>query len=110
MMRISMYYKKHIFFCINQKDNGKACCQDHDASFFRDYAHQRLSELGLIGAGLYRVNKSGCLGRCELGPILVVYPDEIWYTYESREDIDEIIDSHLLNGKIVQRLLTDPLV
>lgn len=64
--------------------------------------------MGLIGEAQYRVNKSGCLGRCELGPVLVVYPDGVWYTYESTADIDEIIESHLLNGQIVSRLLVDP--
>jgi len=104
----NMHYKKHLFFCINQKDNGKACCQDHHASDFRDYAHDKLKALGLIGEGQYRVNKAGCLGRCELGPVLVVYPEGVWYTYESYKDIDEIIDTHLLKGQIVDRLLIDP--
>lgn len=103
-----MHFKKHLFFCINQKDNGKTCCQDHHANIFRDYAHDKLKAMGLIGEGLYRVNKSGCLGRCELGPILVVYPDGVWYTYESTSDIDEIIELHLIGGQIVNRLLVEP--
>jgi (2Fe-2S) ferredoxin len=68
------------------------------------YAKSRIKALGLAGKGSIRVNKAGCLDRCEEGPVLVVYPDEVWYTYVDRSDIDEIIESHLVNGEIVQRL------
>ena len=51
-----------------------------------------------------RVNTAGCLGRCDDGPVLVVYPDNVWYTYVDKEDIDDIIDNHLLHGRIVERL------
>ena len=59
------------------------------------------------GEGRVRINKAGCLNRCELGPVLVVYPEAIWYTFVDEHDIDEIIDSHLLNGKPVERLMVD---
>jgi (2Fe-2S) ferredoxin len=52
-----------------------------------------------------RINKSGCLDRCEEGPILVVYPEAVWYTYMDRDDVDEIIDRHIVKGEIVERLL-----
>ena len=51
-----------------------------------------------------RINKAGCLGRCDDGPVLVVYPDNVWYTYLDEEDVDEIIDQHLVHGRIVERL------
>ena len=51
-----------------------------------------------------RINKAGCLDRCEEGPVIVVYPEEVWYTYVDRQDIDEIIDRHLVGGEIVERL------
>jgi len=70
----------------------------------RDYAKARIKELGLAGKGRVRINQAGCLDRCEEGPVLVVYPEEIWYTYVDQEDIDEIIDKHLVNGVIVERL------
>ena len=70
----------------------------------REYAKQRIKELGLTGAGKVRVNTSGCLDRCEEGPVCVVYPDAVWYTYVDESDIDDIIDSHLVNGKAVERL------
>ena len=51
-----------------------------------------------------RINKSGCLDRCESGPVMVIYPEGIWYSFKNSEDIDEILNSHLLNNKIVERL------
>jgi (2Fe-2S) ferredoxin len=70
----------------------------------REYAKNRIKELGLSGKGKVRINMAGCLDRCEEGPVLVVYPEEVWYTYVDREDIDEIISEHLQNGRIVERL------
>ena len=51
-----------------------------------------------------RINKSGCLDRCESGPVMVIYPEGVWYSFKNSEDIDEILNSHLLNNKIVERL------
>ena len=69
------------------------------------YAKGRIKQLGLNGKGSVRINKAGCLDRCEEGPCLVVYPDNVWYTYVDREDIDEIIDRHIVKGEIVERLV-----
>ncbi|MEP6942127.1 MAG: (2Fe-2S) ferredoxin domain-containing protein [Betaproteobacteria bacterium] len=98
------YYKHHVFFCLNERDPPEACCANHDAAALQSYAKKRIKELGLVGKGAVRINKAGCLDRCEEGPVLVVYPDETWYTYVDRDDIDEIIDSHLVNGRVVERL------
>jgi (2Fe-2S) ferredoxin len=98
------YYKHHVFFCLNQRDPPEKCCNNAGATEMQAYAKSRIKALGLAGKGSIRINKAGCLDRCEEGPVLVVYPDEIWYTYVDRADIDEIIDSHLVNGEIVQRL------
>jgi (2Fe-2S) ferredoxin len=70
----------------------------------RDYCKGRVKALGLNGEGKVRVNQAGCLDRCEEGPVLVVYPEGTWYTYVDKADIDEIIDEHLVNGRVVQRL------
>ncbi len=70
----------------------------------RDYAKGRVKDLGLSGPGQVRVNQAGCLDRCEEGPCMVVYPDAVWYTYVDRSDIDEIIEQHVKNGRIVERL------
>ena len=60
---------------------------------------------GLAGPGQVRVNKSGCLDRCAAGPVAVVYPEAVWYTFIDDSDIDEIVESHLKNGKVVERLV-----
>ncbi len=98
------YYKHHVFFCCNQRSNGEECCNDHDAQGMREYAKGRIKELKLSGPGHVRINQSGCLDRCAEGPVMVVYPEEVWYTYMDRSDIDEIIHEHLQNGKVVERL------
>ena len=54
------------------------------------------------------MNKAGCLDRCAAGPVVVVYPEAVWYTYVDTQDIDEIVESHLKNGRVVERLLTPP--
>lgn len=51
-----------------------------------------------------RINKSGCLDRCDLGPVMVIYPEGVWYSFKNSKDIDEILNSHLLNNKVVERL------
>lgn len=102
-----MYYSKHIFICTNQKQPGKQCCANTGGEPFFAHLKQKLVELGLHGEGKFRVSKSGCLGRCGLGPCLLIYPEAVWYTYASFSDIDEIVATHLLGGKLVKRLLID---
>ena len=98
------YYKRHVIFCCNQRDEGAACCNNHSAQSIRDYAKEKIKSLKLSGPGKIRVNSAGCLDRCEEGPIMVVYPEAVWYTYIDREDIDEIIHEHLQHGRVVERL------
>lgn len=98
------YYRYHLFFCTNQREDGTACCAPHGAKQMRDYLKTKVKEAGLAGPGGVRVNTAGCLDRCSLGPVLVVYPDDVWYTYVDREDMDEIFDKHLLAGEVVERL------
>jgi len=102
------YYKHHVFFCLNQRDKGEACCADHDAQAAFDHCKSRVKKDGLAGPGSVRVNKAGCLDRCAGGPVLVVYPEETWYTFVDKSDIDEIVDEHLKHGRVVQRLLLPP--
>ncbi len=102
------YYSHHIFFCLNERKNGEASCAQHDAQGGFDHCKARIKADGLAGPGGVRVNKAGCLDRCAGGPVAVVYPDETWYTYVDTQDIDEIVESHLKNGKVVERLLLAP--
>ncbi|MBT3887738.1 MAG: (2Fe-2S) ferredoxin domain-containing protein [Nitrosomonadaceae bacterium] len=98
------YYRQHVFFCVNQREAGAQCCNDHSAKEIRDYAKNRIKKLNLDRKGKIRINMAGCLDRCSEGPVIVVYPDEVWYTYIDKEDVDEIIEEHLINGRIVDRL------
>ena len=99
------YYKHHVFFCLNQRGNGEACCAQHAAQAGFDHCKTRVKAEGLAVPGGVRINKAGCMERCAGGPVAVVYPEGTWYTYVDATDIDEIIDSHLKNGQVVERLL-----
>ena len=98
------YYRRHIFFCLNARDSGQQCCAQHNAQRGFERCKQQVLQAGLSGPGQVRVNKAGCLERCAGGPVAVVYPDAVWYTFVDDSDIDEIVESHLKNGKVVQRL------
>ena len=98
------YFKHHVFFCLNLREDGRKCCASAGAQDLHAHAKDRVKELGISGPGGVRVNKAGCLDRCEEGPCLVVYPEGVWYTYVDREDIDEIVDEHLVHGRVVERL------
>lgn len=101
------YYTHHVFFCTNQREGGESCCNNHNASAMRDHCKQRVKALGAAIPDKVRINSAGCLDRCDMGPVIVVYPEATWYTYVDKEDIDEIIDRHLAKGEIVERLLID---
>ena len=98
------YYRHHLFCCVNKREDGSACCQNFDSQAMRDYAKARTKTLGIAGPGGVRVNTAGCMDRCAEGPVCVVYPEGVWYTWVDREDVDEIIDEHLVHGRVVERL------
>jgi (2Fe-2S) ferredoxin len=104
----TQYYERHIFFCLNERKNGEECCAQHRAQQAFDRCKLQIKEAGLSGPGQVRVNKAGCLDRCAAGPVAVVYPEGVWYSYVDEGDIDEIVESHLKNGKVVERLRTPP--
>ena len=101
---MSNFYKHHIFFCNNVRQNGKKCCSQNGAKELYRYAKDRCRESSMLGKGGISVSESRCLGRCEHGPVVVVYPDDVWYQYIDEDDVDEIIESHLIGGKEVERL------
>ena len=102
------YYQRHIFFCLNQRDKGEASCAEHDAEGAMAHCKALVKAAKLNGPGKIRVNKAGCLDRCAGGPVAVVYPEGVWYTYVDKSDIDEIVESHLKEGRVVERLLLAP--
>ena len=108
MSENTSYYERHIFFCLNQRDNGEASCAQHRAQAAFDRCKSQVKAMGLSGVGKVLVNKSGCLDRCAGGPIAVVYPEAVWYSYVDEHDIDEIVQSHLRDGVVVERLVTPP--
>ena len=99
------YFERHIFFCLNQRENGEASCGDHQPQVAFDHCKKRVKAEGLAGPGGVRVNKAGCLDRCSGGPVAVVYPDAVWYTFVDNSDIDDIVESHLKKGVVVDRLV-----
>lgn len=104
----SSYFRHHVFVCTNQRDNGQMCCANHSANALQDYMKSQCFERGLSGgAGKVRINKAGCLERCNEGPVMVVYPEAVWYTFMDQSDIDEIITEHLEQGRPVERLMID---
>ncbi len=100
------YFQRHIFFSLNERDNGESCCAGFNAVAAFERCKSQVKAAGLAGPGQVRVNKAGCLDRCSAGPVAVVYPEAVWYSYVDVSDIDEIVESHLRHGKVVQRLQT----
>ncbi|MBA5249348.1 MAG: (2Fe-2S) ferredoxin domain-containing protein [Gammaproteobacteria bacterium] len=101
------HYTRHIFFCNNQRKDGKPCCAQFSAKDSYRYVKDKCRDEGKLGKGKIGVSESRCLGRCESGPVAVVYPDNIWYQYIDEEDLDDIITQHLINGTPVKRLQID---
>lgn len=98
------WYRHHLFFCTNRREDGRACCHEAGGETARGWAKNRVKELGLSGPGKVRVNNAGCLDRCEEGPVAVVYPEGVWYTYVDQQDLEQIIQEHLVHGRVVERL------
>ena len=101
-----MYYKKHIFFCFNNKPNQSGCGDVYTEDAF-GYVKMYLQAIEQWGEGKIRASKAGCLGRCTSAPACVVYPEGTWYSYLDNDDLKEIVDEHLLNNREVARLKLD---
>ena len=101
------YYRLHVFACTNRRVDGhpRGSCAAKGSEPLRDYLKHRARELGVADV---RINSAGCLDRCELGPTMVIYPEGVWYHYDTREDLDEILTTHIVNGGRVARLMMQP--
>jgi (2Fe-2S) ferredoxin len=97
-----MFYTHHVFCCTNKRPDGheRGSCAQKGSEQLRNYMKSKAKELGIAGT---RINSAGCLDRCELGPVVVVYPEGIWYRCETKQDIDEVL-AGLVAGKTVERL------
>ena len=97
-------YTRHIFVCTNLRsaDNPKGCCALKGSEAVLDRFKEELHQRGLKGR--MRANASGCLDACAFGTSVVVYPEGVWYGGVQVADVVEIIDSHLLGDRPVERL------
>lgn len=98
---------RHVFVCINEREPGaaKGCCSSKGGSAVRDALKKELARHGLLSA--VRANKAGCLDQCEVGVVMVVYPEQVWYAGVTVDDVPEIVEKHILGGEVVERLLID---
>lgn len=102
-----LFFDKHIFMCTNKREPGhpRGCCAEKDSEDIRNYMKAKAKQLGIENI---RVNSAGCLDRCEIGPNVLIYPEGVWYKCSSFEDADEILQTHLIEGGRVERLMHQP--
>jgi (2Fe-2S) ferredoxin len=103
----ALFYKAHVFVCTNEREPGhpRGCCKEKGSVDLRDYMKAKAKELGIKNV---RINNAGCLDRCELGPNMVIYPEGVWYRASNFEEIDEVLQKHLIEGGRVERLMLKP--
>ena len=104
-----LFYDRHIFMFNNVRPEGhpRGCCMARAEAAggfdkLRGYAREKARQMGIQNV---RFNAAGCLDRCEFGPNMVIYPEGVWYTCPTKADIDEILETHLVKGGRVERLL-----
>jgi (2Fe-2S) ferredoxin len=98
-------FERHVFVCENVREKGhpRGSCGEKGGEQIRELFKKSLEKRGLKGR--MRANKAGCLDQCEIGPTVVVYPDGVWYgLVRTAEDVEEIVEQHLLHGRVVERL------
>jgi (2Fe-2S) ferredoxin len=97
-------FSKHIFICENKRPDShpRGCCSSKGSAEIREHFKLKLKELGLNAD--VRANGAGCLDACEFGTSIVIYPEQIWYGAVTKNDVDEVIQSHIINNIPVERL------
>ena len=102
-----LFFERHVFCCVNARPPGhpRGSCREKKGDQLYDYMRGRADELGLERV---RINAAGCLDRCELGPVMVIYPEGVWYHVDTTEDVDEILRVHVMEGGRVARLMLRP--
>ncbi len=99
-----MKYQKHVFVCTNDKEAPKKCCGSERGMVLVKLFQEALKEKGLFNTEI-RAQRAGCFETCALGPSVVVYPEGVFYGHVTPEDVNEIIEIHLRNGKVVERVV-----
>jgi (2Fe-2S) ferredoxin len=101
------FYDAHVFVCCNRRPDGhpRGSCAAKGSEKLRDYMKVRAKELGLSAV---RINLAGCLDRCELGPCVVIYPEGVWYSVKSPQDVDRVLEIHVRDGGRVADLMLPP--
>ena len=97
-------YEFHVFCCTTRRpdDSPHPSCGQKNSQDLTAYLREKVAELELENV---RINPASCLGRCDQGPAMVIYPEGTWYKFTSREDLDEILNSHLMGKGLAERLL-----
>ncbi len=97
-------FQKHLFICTNQRkpDDPRGSCTKCGSEDLASHAKKRIHDMGLKGK--VRINKAGCLDACQYGPAVVIYPDDVWYQPKNRKDMEQILNDHVLNDRIVENL------
>ena len=95
-------YRTHVFVCTT----GETCPQQADVEKMVKTLRGEVAKARLHGD--VRINKAGCFSQCGHGPMMVVYPDNVWYHGVNESDLAEIFESHIVNGTPVARLVYDP--
>lgn len=100
---MSLRYDFHLFICQNQRPEGHkfGCCLSKGSDKILTYLKNRVKELGLTKIC---VTKSGCLGLCDKGPAVVIYPEGTWYSIKSLEDAERVLQQHLRQHQKVNDL------
>ena len=100
-------FKRHVFVCLNERDpsDPRGCCKNRGSEEIFEALKSGAKTAGLKGD--VRINRAGCLDHCEHGPTVVIYPEAVWYHVPTIEDAQEVLQSHVVEGKVVERLLID---
>jgi len=101
-------YQRHVFICVNKRppEDPKGCCSAKGSEEVRALFKKGLKERGLNR--IVRANAAGCLDACGFGATVVVYPDAVWYGGVTVNDVEEIIEKHVIGGEVVERLVMKP--
>ncbi len=103
------YFEQHVFVCTNARNDAckKSCNDNGEGSAAVKFLKNEVAKRGLNGKGKIRVSQSGCLGRCQEGPALVIYPQGNWYTYQTESDLMDILESDVIHHNVLTRLSLD---